>query len=225
MLAHPDDPEFFCGATLARWIENGHEVLYSLFTRGDKGASETLTDPVTITNTRLAEQKAAGNILGVKEVRYLDHPDGYLEATLEARKNAVREIRTLRPDVIVTCDPTNLFFRGNRLNHPDHLAAGRITLEAIYPAAGNALYFPELISMENLQPHSVDEVWVSLPEEADTVIDVTQYWEKKLEALHQHASQIGDRKAFDVRMRDRHTEDSSLEFPKYEERFRRIILR
>lgn len=224
MLAHPDDPEFFCGGTLARWIENGHQVTYCLFTRGDKGGNEDLMDPVSISNHRVAEQRLAANVLGVGEVHFLNYPDGYLETNLETRKAAAREIRSVKPEVVVTCDPGNLFFRGNRLNHPDHLAAGRIVLEAIYPAAGNPLYFPELISGEGLQPHSIEEVWVTLPVEANTVIDVTLQWDKKIQALHEHQSQIGALEEFDARMRERRTEDSTPESPRYEEKFRRVIL-
>jgi LmbE family N-acetylglucosaminyl deacetylase len=224
MLAHPDDPEFFCGATLARWIENGHKVVYCLFTRGDKGGNEDLMDPVSISNHRVAEQRLAADVLGVGEVHFLNYPDGYLEANLESRKAAVREIRSVKPEVVVTCDPGNLFFRGNRLNHPDHLAAGRIVLEAIYPAAGNPLYFPELISAEGLQPHSIEEVWVALPMEPNTVIDVTPQWDKKMLALQEHQSQIGAPVEFDRRMRERKTEDSTPENPRYEEKFRRVIL-
>ena len=223
ILAHPDDPEFFCGATLARWIENGHRISYCLFTRGDKGGNEDLMDPISISNHREAEQKSAAEVLGIGDVRFLNFPDGYLDLTMEAKKSIVREIRTIRPEIVVTCDPTNVYFRGNRLNHPDHLAAGKIVLEAIYPAAGNPLYFPELISGEGLQPHSIEEAWVSLPELENVIIDVTPYWEKKLKALHRHKSQIGEITAFDKRMRDRHTEDSNSENPRYEEKFRRII--
>jgi LmbE family N-acetylglucosaminyl deacetylase len=224
-LAHPDDPEFFCGATLARWIDAGHEVCYCLFTRGDKGGNEDLMDPVSISNHREIEQKSAAEVLGVKDVHFLNYPDGYLEANLESRKTAVREIRTVRPEIVVTCDPENTYFRGDRLNHPDHLAAGRIVLEALYPAAGNPLYYPELISAEGLHPHSIEEVWVSLPAEANTTLDVTPFWAKKMAALHMHASQIGEPDMFDERMRQRHTEDSTPEEPRYEEKFRRIILR
>ena len=224
MLAHPDDPEFFCGATLARWIENGHKVVYCLFTRGDKGGNEDLMDPVSISNHRVAEQRLAADVLGVGEVHFLNYPDGYLEANLESRKAAVREIRSVKPEIVITCDPGNLFFRGNRLNHPDHLAAGRIVLEAIYPAAGNPLYFPELISAEGLQPHSIEEVWVALPMEPNTVIDVTPQWDKKMLALQEHQSQIGAPVEFDRRMRERKTEDSTPENPRYEEKFRRVVL-
>ncbi len=136
----------------------------------------------------------------------------------------MREIRSVKPEIVVTCDPGNLFFRGNRLNHPDHLAAGRIVLEAIYPAAGNPLYFPELISAEGLQPHSIEEVWVALPMEPNTVIDVTPQWDKKMLALQEHQSQIGAPVEFDRRMRERKTEDSTPENPRYEEKFRRVIL-
>ncbi len=222
ILAHPDDPEFFCGATIARWTWLGHVVKYALLTRGERGGNGRRVDPEELMHTRAAEQKAAASVLGVDEIHYLDYPDGYLEPSLKARKDVVRLIRQLRPDIVVTCDPNNLFHRENRINHPDHLATGKIVLEAIFPACGNELFFPELLE-EGLPAHSVDEVWVSLTRAGNTNIDVTGWWETKIRALHQHRSQIGDLEAFDQMMRSRHTPDSTLENPRYVESFHRIV--
>ena len=108
------------------------------------------------------------------------------------------------------------------INHPDHRAAGQIVIESYFPAAGNPCYFPELIA-EGYEPHSVKEVWFSLTHQPNTIIDVTDTWPIKLQALHQHASQIGDIPQFDERMLTRRTADSSPERPRYEEKFRRII--
>lgn len=222
ILAHPDDPEFFCGATIARWTQQGHIVKYALLTRGERGGNGRLVDPDELMRTRAAEQKAAATVLGVEEIYYLDYPDGYLEPSLVARRDVVRLIRSLRPNVVVTGDPTNLFHRENRINHPDHLAAGKIVLEAVFPASGNALFFPELLD-EGLPPHSVEEVWVSLTGIGNINIDVTDTWELKITALHQHRSQIVDLEAFDQMMRSRHTPDSTPDNPRYIESFHRIV--
>lgn len=222
ILAHPDDPEFFCGGSIARWTRMGHRVDYTILTRGDKGGNGRWVDPVDLVEVREAEQIAAARVLGVTNISFLGFPDGFLEPNVETRKEVVRIIRREKPDIIVSCDPTNFFHRNNRVNHPDHRNAGQIVLEAIYPAAGNMLYYPELIN-EGLEAHQVDEVWFSLTREPNTIIDVTQTWETRLEALHQHRSQIEDLAKFDIVQRNRHTTDSTLESPRYEESFRRIV--
>ena len=120
ILAHPDDPEFFCGATLARWAANGHTIHYCLLTCGDKGAPNGEIQPAELCSERLVEQKAAAAVIGAKNVRFLGFPDGYLIPSLDVRREVVRVIREEKPDLLMTCDPTMLYFSGNRLNHPDH---------------------------------------------------------------------------------------------------------
>jgi LmbE family N-acetylglucosaminyl deacetylase len=222
VLAHPDDPEFFCGATIARWTSAGHQVIYWLLTCGDKGANDPDTDPSQLCGDRHEEQRLAAAVVGVQEVNFLDYPDGYLVPDLELRRQITRIIRQVRPDVLVTCDPKTLYVGDTRINHPDHRAAGQAALDAVFPAAGNPLYFPELLD-EGLQPHSVREVWISGTLDPNFHHDVTDLWERKIKALYEHASQIGDPVAFTERMRSRHTPDSSPENPRYEEVFHRII--
>jgi len=224
ILAHPDDPEFFCGATLARWTNAGHKVVYWLLTCGDKGASDLDTNPGELCSDRHSEQRAAASILGVNEVNFLDYPDGYLVPDLSLRKEITRIIRKECPDILMTCDPKTLYIGDNRINHPDHRAAGQVVLDAAFPAAGNPLYFPDLISQEGLLPHTPREVWISGTLDPNIAMDVTDLWEIKICALYEHRSQIGDREAFTERMRKRHTADSTPENPRYEEVFRRIFL-
>jgi LmbE family N-acetylglucosaminyl deacetylase len=223
ILAHPDDPEFFCGGTIARWTDAGHRVTYCLLTCGDKGTKDFTTTSESICRLRQAEQTAAASVLGVHQVRFLDYPDGYLVPDLELRRDITRIIREMRPDVVVTCDPTNLYVRETLLNHPDHRAAGQAALDAIYPAARDHLNFIELWRDENLEPHVVRDVWVASPKEPTITMDVTEQWEIKIKALFEHKSQIGDLNAFEKRMRDRHTQDSTPENPRYVENFRRLI--
>ena len=223
ILAHPDDPEFFCGATLARWALAGHQIDYCLLTCGDKGSDDPARDPAELRALRHREQQAAAAVIGAREIVWLDHPDGYLVADLALRRDVTRVIRRVRPDVLMTCDPQTLYPAGGyRLNHPDHRAAGQVVLDAVFPAAGNPHYFPELLKDEALKPHTPREVWISLTATPTVVLDVTDTWEIKLRALKEHRSQIGDPDKFEQRMRSRHTEDSTPENPRYEERFRWI---
>jgi LmbE family N-acetylglucosaminyl deacetylase len=225
ILAHPDDPEFFCGATLARWARAGHEIHYLLLTCGDKGFDDPTATSDHICAVRQAEQNAAAAIIGVKTVRFLAYKDGYLVPSVELRREVVRAIRQIKPDILVTCDPTHLFAGDYYINHPDHRYAGQVVLDAVFPAVNNPFFFPELIKNEGLQPHKVREVWVSLTGNPTVTLDVTNTWEIKVLALKEHKSQIGDPKEFEQRMRARKSEKSTEENEYYEENFRVIKFR
>jgi LmbE family N-acetylglucosaminyl deacetylase len=222
ILAHPDDPEFFCGATLAQWAQAGHAIHYHLLTCGDKGRNDhnRHIPGDELCSLRHLEQRAAADILGVQTVEFGDQEDGYLVPSLELRRTVVSVIRRFRPTILVTCDPQHLF-AAYGLNHPDHRAAGQIVLDAVFPAANNELYFPELLEA-GLQPHMPREIWVALTGQPNVTLDVTATWETKIRALKEHHSQIGDPAKLEERIRSRHTEDTSLENPRYEEKFRVI---
>src|SRR5512143_4014859 len=102
ILAHPDDPEFFCGASLALWAQAGHEITYLLLTCGDKGRNEHNLDIEVneLCALRHLEQRAAAAVLGIKEVYFLDRDDGYLVPNLELRREVVRAIRRFTPDIL-----------------------------------------------------------------------------------------------------------------------------
>ena len=221
ILAHPDDPEFFCGATLARWARAGHRITYQLLTCGDKGFNESTSAEMTpdvLCAIRQEEQLAAAKIIGVDAVHFMDCHDGYLVPDLDLRRDIVRVIRKFKPDILVTCDPQTLFTLFG-INHPDHRAAGQATMDAVFPAAGNAVFFPELL-IEGHEPHMPKEVWCSLSMQPNVTLDITETWPIKLEALLQHKTQIGDIEKFKERMKSRRTEDSTDENPRYEEKFR-----
>lgn len=224
LLAHPDDPEFFCGATLARWTSAGHEVIYWLMTCGDKGTSDRDLQSEVLCNLRQEEQRAAAAVLGVNEVHFLCYPDGYLVPDLNMRRDITRLIRQVRPDIIVTCDPTALFVGDIRLNHPDHRAAGQVVLDAVFPAARDHLNFIELWRDEGLEPHITREVWVSVTNQPNITLDVTPYWELKIRALKEHRSQVRDPEGLEKRLRERLATGSTPESPRYEESFKRLIL-
>jgi LmbE family N-acetylglucosaminyl deacetylase len=225
ILAHPDDPEFFCGASLARWARAGHEIHYFLLTCGDKGFYDIHASAEQICQTRRAEQTAAAAIIGVKSVRFLGLEDGFLVPGIDMRREVVRVIRQIKPDILVTCDPTHLFAGDYYINHPDHRYTGQVVLDSVFPAAGNPLFFPELIQAEDLQPHRPREVWISLTDNPTITLDVTDTWEIKIQALKEHKSQIGDPTKFEERMRARKSDRSTEENEYYEEKFRVIKFR
>lgn len=223
ILAHPDDPDFFCGAMLARWCQQGHEVHYCLLTKGQKGAQDVNVIPEELAEIRVHEQGAAAREIGVKSVEFLDYVDGEVFPDLAMRKKVVRVIRKWRPQILVGCDPLNLFPNDNRINHPDHRAAGQVVVDAAFPAAGNPMFFPELILEEGLTPHSVEELWLSATSAGNLSVDLTDYFDDKLRAIHCHRSQINvPLEQFDATMRQRFVIDPVTGKEVFYEQFRRI---
>ncbi|HPR34552.1 MAG TPA: PIG-L family deacetylase [Anaerolineaceae bacterium] len=221
ILAHPDDPEFFLGGTIAEWAKQGHKVSYLLLTKGQRGVSPEYPDPALLGEVRVREQQNAAVKLGIKQIEYLDYQDGYLVPDIEARKKVTREIRRTRPDIVATFDPLFIYQRG-RINHPDHRAAGQIVIDAIFPAVENPAFFPDLLD-EGLLQHRIKELWLCSPVEANFELDVTGNWQSRLDALLEHVSQVGEPKEFLKQMESKRRTRFGEEMC-YVESFRRLIL-
>ncbi len=191
IVAHPDDAEFGCAGTIARWAKAGCRVCYTLCTSGDVGiATEGMTKQQAV-DIREAEQRAAAEILGVKEVVFLREPDGMLQATLELRKKLVREIRRFRPEVVFVMDPTLVWAGEGYINHPDHRAAGLAAIDAIFPASGQPNLFQEL-EAEGLTAHKPRKVFSLNWRDGDTYISIDETMDLKVAALRAHKSQMDD---------------------------------
>lgn len=191
IVAHPDDIEFSCAGTVARWVKEGCEVVYVLCTSGDVGISEPGMTKSKATQIREAEQLEAAAVVGVKEVVFLREPDGMLENTITLRKRLVREIRRFKPEVVICGDPTIVWTGLDYINHPDHRAAAGAALDAVFPAAGQPNLFEELAE-EGLTAHKVRKVYATVWENADTFVNITATIDLKIEALKKHVSQMGD---------------------------------
>lgn len=179
--AHPDDIEFGCGATLAKWAAAGTEIFHLVCTDGSKGSWDPAADIETLIATRQAEQRAASVALGGRgEVVFLGFPDGELQAGLDQRQAVCGVIRRLQPDVVLGHDPWKRY----RL-HPDHRHAGFLTTDAIV-AARDPHFFPSL----DLAPHRPDALLLWEADDPDHVEDVTGFVEIKFEALMSHSSQL-----------------------------------
>src|SRR6202048_4849446 len=210
VMAHPDDAEFGFVRTIAKGSSAVKHINYVLCTSGDKGSSDPDVIPYRLAQTRRAEQINAAHALGAHDVVFLSYEDGTLTNTLALRRDIVREIRRFRPDAVICQDPT-VRFGGNRyLNHPDHRAAGDACLDAVYPSARDPHVFPELL-IEAFLPHKVREVFMSTNQGAEIWIDITDCFERKLEGLRQHQSQVGDRvDQMAERIRDRSRQVAKL---------------
>jgi LmbE family N-acetylglucosaminyl deacetylase len=199
IMAHPDDAEFGCAGTVAAWVQEGWEVFYVVCTDAASGGPDEATDvgPEArrrMTETRKAEQLAAGAILGLRDVIFLDYPDGQLTPTIELRRDLVRLLRRYRPTRMICQSPDRSWHPVMLIgrHHPDHLAAGQAALAAIYPASQNPWDFPELLA-EGLPPHKVREIYVMGAPEVNHAVDITATIDLKLAALRAHVSQIGMR--------------------------------
>ena len=198
IVAHPDDAEFACAGTVALWARDGWDIYYVICTDGGSGGPDAATDVSAvqrkkIVETRMQEQRAACAVLGAQDVFYLGYVDGQLRPTLELRREIVRLLRRYRPARVICQSPDRVWSPAYSLgrHHPDHLAAGQATLEAIYPASQNPWDFPELLA-EGLMPHKVAEVYISAPPVVNYHVDITATMDQKLAALRAHTSQIGE---------------------------------
>jgi LmbE family N-acetylglucosaminyl deacetylase len=200
VVAHPDDMEFACAGTVAKFIKAGKQVVLIQCTSGDKGTARRDLSSEELGATREAEESEACRRLGISEIEFLRLGDGELVADLSFREKIVRCIRQHRPDIVITHDP----FRPYAL-HPDHRAVGITTVDAVYPTARDPLYFPEHVS-NGLEPHKVVELWLFGAEYPDTFVDVSQTFGDKLNALKAHASQVRDGNGLAERLRERAAE-------------------
>jgi len=188
IFAHPDDAETMAGGTLLKWAADGHAITLCLITDGDKGTADRNDSPDAVIERRRAEQARAAARLGAS-ILTLSYEDGILQPTLELRRDLVRVMRRVRPDIVVANDPTVWFRHGQYINHPDHRAAGQAAIEALYPAVKKASIFPELLA-EGLEPHVVQEVWLGPTDEPDVWVDIADVFDQKIALICEHASQF-----------------------------------
>ncbi|MGD8966661.1 MAG: PIG-L deacetylase family protein [Anaerolineae bacterium] len=223
IYAHPDDVDFSAAGTAAKWARAGSEVTYVILTDGNAGSHEPDMTRERLGQIRRAEQEAAAAVVGAKECIFLGYQDGLLEPTLAARKRVVRLIRQIRPQAVVCGDPRQYFSGSTYINHPDHRAAARIAVEAVFPAAEMNLLYPDMVE-EGLTGHKPNYVYVATWEDPDHFVDVSDTIALKIEALRQHRSQMGD---WDPEpwIRARHAEIGRKAGCAYAEPFRRMTLR
>ena len=180
--AHPDDVEFGCGGTLAKWAGGGTTIMHVVCTDGAKGSWDPDEPVGQLVATRQDEQRAAARALGGSgdDVVFLGYTDGELQAGIDERRELVRWIRRLQPDVVLGHDP----WRRYRL-HPDHRQAGFLVTDAIV-AARDPHFFPDL----GPAPHRPSALLLWEADEPNHTENITASFDRKLRALLAHRSQF-----------------------------------
>jgi LmbE family N-acetylglucosaminyl deacetylase len=191
IVAHPDDIDFGCAGTLARWAKAGARISEVLCTSGDVGIAAEGMTRAQATEIREAEQREAARIIGATDVVFLREPDGMLQATMELRKKIVREIRRFRPEVVLVMDPTLVWAGDDYINHPDHRAAGLAAVEAVFPAAGQPNLFEEL-EAEGLTAYKPRKVFSVNWRDGNYWVSIDETLDLKIAALRAHKSQMND---------------------------------
>ncbi|MFN2127378.1 MAG: PIG-L deacetylase family protein [Anaerolineales bacterium] len=192
IFAHPDDIEYSCAGTLARWASKGTKISYVICTSGDVGIDEPGMTREQAGKIREAEQREAAGIVGASEVVFLREPDGLLEPTIDLRKKIVREIRRFRPEVVVCGDPTIIWAGKDYVNHPDHRAAATAALDAAFPAAGQPNLFEEL-EKEGITAHKPRKIYATSWQHAEYFVNIEETIDIKITALRAHKSQLEGR--------------------------------
>jgi LmbE family N-acetylglucosaminyl deacetylase len=219
IMAHPDDPDFSCAGTVMQMARHGIEVTYVILTNGDKGNHRPDVTHNQLMLMRKAEQRAAAALCGVKDVLFMDEEDGFLRPTFELRERLVRIIRAIRPELIICPSPERYFSGDSYINHPDHRNAGLAVLEAIFPAADNPMFYPDM-ALEGFRPHKISQLYISGHEDVNVEFDITDDMETKIQAILSHTSQFLEPEKLEKWLRERWGDKQEDGSRRYFERFK-----
>lgn len=190
VTAHPDDMEFGAAGTLAKWADAGAEITLCIGTDGSTGTQDKDLMGASLHDIRVTETERAAEIVGIEEVVWLNYQDGYVEYTLDLRRDIARVFRRYRPHRFMVMDPTPVI--DDFINHPDHRAIGQASLDVSMTAGTTPGHFPELLD-EGLEPwRGLRELWIAGPGLKTRLVDISDTIERKIEALRCHKSQVGE---------------------------------
>jgi LmbE family N-acetylglucosaminyl deacetylase len=201
IVAHPDDADFICSGTCIQMARQGIEVTYMVLTNGDKGNHNPEVTRNQLVAMRMIEQRHAAQKCGIREVLFMGEEDGFLRPKRSIRKRVTREIRRVRPELIICTHPDRYFVGEGYINHPDHRNAGLVAIEAIFPAADNPMFYPDMAN-EGYHPHKIKYLYVHGHDQPNVRVDITSDLETKIEAILCHKSQFEDPNAAQKRWRE-----------------------
>jgi N-acetylglucosamine malate deacetylase 1 len=173
IAAHPDDVEISAGGTVLKSIQQGKKVGIVDLTRGELGSRGS-------GDLRMIEAEAASKILGISARVNLGLADGFFEKNEASLRKIIEQIRIYRPEIVLTNAPSD--------RHPDHGRASQLVREACFYSGlrkietGQEAWRPKSVYMFNQDYYN----------KPDFVVDVTEFWETKMEALKAYGSQFFD---------------------------------
>jgi len=182
IVAHPDDMEYGAASAVARWTSQGKNVSYLLVTRGEAGI-DTM-EPEKTAFLREVEERNSAQVVGVKDVVFLDYPDGVVEYGLPLRKDIARVIRQKRPEILITVN-FRLTWDAGMLNMADHRWVALAVLDAARDA-GNRWIFPDLLKEGHPPWDGVRLVGLNGSPQPSHAVDVTEYLDVGIASLKEH---------------------------------------
>ena len=220
ITAHPDDSEFGAAGTVARFVKQGAEVTYVIVTNGNKGSSDRSMTPERLARIRETEQRNAARVLGVERVEFLGYDDGEVEDTRRLRLDVTRQIRTWKPQLVITQNPHRTY--NLYASHRDHRVTAGVVLDCVYPLARDHMAFPEL--MPKFEPHEVREVYLMQWENPHVVVDIGETMDLKIKSLACHQSQFRNFAQVETWLRERSAALGKAHGYAYAEAFDRILM-
>ncbi len=189
VMAHPDDIEVHCGGTVAQLVTQGKRVSCVLCTSGNRGTASPELSMDEVGATREREQRAASDILGVPDLRFLRHDGDLAFIVPRLREEIVRLLREIKPRTVITHDP----YPGDGGQdscaiYPDHTTVGLVTSQSAFVCAPGPLFYPEHLR-DGLSPHKPESLYLVMSANPSIVVDITGTWPTKQAAIRQHKSQ------------------------------------
>jgi bacillithiol biosynthesis deacetylase BshB1 len=173
IAAHPDDVEISAGGTVLKSIQQEKKVGIVDLTRGELGSRGS-------GDLRMIEAEAASKILGISVRVNLGLADGFFENNEASLRKIIEQIRIYKPEIVLTNAPSD--------RHPDHGRASQLVRDACFYSGlrkietGQEAWRPKSVYMFNQDYYN----------KPDFVVDVTEFWETKMEALKAYGSQFFD---------------------------------
>ncbi len=186
---HPDDGEFMAGGSMARWASEGKSVTLCVVTNGAMGSNDPTISRDDLIEMRRNEQRDAAKVMGLADVIFLGHEDGYVEDSHELRRDMIREIRRVKPDLVVGLDPALYYVSPWYINHPDHRNVGKAFLAAVNPGATTVPLYRDELHDKGFEAHQLKGCLLAFTDTPDYFVDITEYIDTKVEAIFCHKSQ------------------------------------
>ena len=177
IIAHPDDLSFFSAGTLAKWVDEGHNVYVVCCTNGEVGTLRTDLIKDDVAKKRTQELRSSNELLGFKETIMLGYPDaGFIDGA-KLREELVYYVRKYKANKVVTFDPWARYEV-----HPDHVTVGRMACEAGAFSAFPLLYEDQF--QDGITAHACDEIWLMglLGHYPNAFVDISTTLDKKVNA-------------------------------------------
>ena len=212
--AHPDDAEYHAGGLVTRYCRQGHEVRIVSLTNGQAGHFER--SPLELARLRRQEAAASGQVVGAEYVTW-DHPDGELMADFETRCEVIREIRTFRPDLVLTHRPYDY--------HPDHRAVGQLVQDATYlVTVPNLLRDTPALARDPVVAYMPDLFTRPCPFRCDILLDATEEVDTMVAMLACHRTQVFEWLPYEEKILDQVPRDETEKKRWLREWYRRHML-